>query len=250
MQFGKLLCGEPIDDMREMKQIMDNLRSKLDILCDKILVHNWNTNENAAEVLFYGRNILETSLTALLGRTDPFRLITVYKIQSSDNYNIGKKMQSAVEFTGDIIASEKAKNLWDFTKKKEAFDRALLGNYLGEIIWKPGVNALTDYIENKNITSEWITEVLSIDERANFERWKSESSRLFSSFSKGVHSESLVDMGIVFDSITIKDLVKDLYKLCATLGLISHFIGYLVPNLSVDEALELFCETEETINEL
>ena len=58
MQFGKLLCGEPIDDMREMKQIMDNLRSKLDILCDKILVHNWNTNENAAEVLFYGRNIL------------------------------------------------------------------------------------------------------------------------------------------------------------------------------------------------
>lgn len=250
LEFGKLLCGKPQDNMFEFSEIINNLIQKIDYLSNKILTYNWIEDEANIDISFYARNMLETALTALLGRTDPFRVITVYKVQSTSDYDLGKKSESAVQWSGDIIAGTKGDDLWNVKRKKDSFDRALLSNHQGEIIWKPGFAALSDYVQDKGISSVWLDDILSDNENSNFEKCKSESARLFSSFSKGVHSESLVDISVIFDIITLKNLIKDLFKLCATLGLISHFIGYLVPNLSIDEAVHIFCEMEEKVNEL
>ena len=102
-------------------------------MTELIIKYN-GTPENASiEIPFWGRNVLESSLTCLLGRLDPFRLITVFKVQSDPSYDLGKKAQSAVEWSGDILARNRERNLWSFDNKKESFDRALLGNYVGEI---------------------------------------------------------------------------------------------------------------------
>lgn len=74
---------------------------------------------------------MESSLTCLLGRLDPFRLITVFKVQSDVSYDLGKKAPSAVEWSSDILARNRDRDLWSFENKKEDFDRALLGNTEG-----------------------------------------------------------------------------------------------------------------------
>lgn len=236
--------------MHQINEIMNTLRAKINLFSEKILEFDWSSSETPLEITFYARNILESALTALVGRLDPFRLITIYKIQSSENYNIGKKMNSALQWNGDIVADSAQSASWNPDFKVEKFDRAILGNYCGEIIWKQAFISLYDYLYDKDISSSWIQEILDVDETSNFERCKSDARKLFSSFSKGVHSEDLVNNAPILDMVTVKGLVRDLFKLCSTLGLISHFIGYLVPNIHVDEAMQIFQEMEGRMNGL
>ncbi|MBR3771557.1 MAG: hypothetical protein IKL07_04755 [Clostridium sp.] len=250
MDLGELMCGGSNAKMYEINDIMDTLRIKINKFTEKILNFDWCSSETPLEITFYARNILESALTALVGRFDPFRLITIYKVQSSENYNIGKKMLSALQWSGDIIADSNQNAVWNPDFKVEKYDRAILGNYCGEIIWKPAFISLFDYLDDREISSTWIQEILDVDETSNFERCKSDARKLFSSFSKGVHSEDLVNNAPIFDIVTVKGLVRDLFRLCSTLGLISHFIGYLVPNIQVEQAMQIFQEMEERMNEL
>ncbi|KNZ40471.1 hypothetical protein [Acetobacterium bakii] len=246
--FDILICGEPTSDMYVFEDVLTNLSSKIAKLTKLTIEYDWNSNRANIEIPFYGRNVLESTLTALLGRTDPFRLITVYKTQADASYDLGKKAQLAVEWTGDIIAKKMATDLWSCEKKKDSYDRALLGNHMGELVWKPAFRELSDFLEVKEYESDWLNEVLSEDENSNFEKSKSIAVRLFSSFSKGVHSECLVDINTMLDTVTLKSLIKDMYKLCATLGLLSHFIGYIMPIVERDRALTMFLDVEEMIN--
>ena len=247
--FNVLICGEPTEDMHELKIIMDNLSQKISKMTELIVNYN-GTPENAGmEIPFWGRNVLESSLTCLLGRLDPFRLITVYKVQLDSSYDLGKKAQSAVEWSGDILAKNRDRNLWSFENKKN-FDRALLGNYVGEIIWKPGFHALSNYIGNRNIDSGWLNEILMESEEGNFEKGKSLAGRMFSSFSKGVHSECLVDVHTILDLVTLQGLVEGTFKLCATLGLVSHFVGFLAPVIERERALNIFLDGERMIEDV
>lgn len=246
--FEVLICGETTSNMFEYGEIITNLSNKIAKITELIISYEWNSGNASIDIPCYGRNILESSLTALLGRVDPYRLIIVYKVQSDASYDIGKRAQSAVEWTGDILAKEPPRNnMWQFDKKKENFDRALLGNYIGEVIWKPAFGALTDYVAEQEYDSVWLSEIISENENSNFERAKSTAARLFSSFSKGVHSESLVDINIVLDDITLRSLVKDLYKLCATLALVSHFVDFLSTKIEKERALSIFFEVERMI---
>ncbi len=245
--FDILICGEPTSDMYEFKTVMNNLAKKIGKMTELIISFNGNSDNASIEIPFYGRNVLESSLTSLLGRLDPFRLITVFKVQSDASYDLGKKAQSAVEWSSDIIAKNRDRNLWSFENKKESFDRALLGNYMGEIVWKPAFSALSDYVGDRTFNSDWLNEILSENEDANFEKSKSLAVRMFSSFSKGVHSECLVDVHSMLDTVTLKSLIVDTYKLCATLGLISHFVGFMTPTIDKERALVIFFDVEEMI---
>lgn len=246
--FEILICGETTSNMFDYGEIITNLSNKISKVTELIVSYEWSNGKANIDIPFYGRNILESSLTAILGRIDPYRLIVVYKVQSDPSYDLGKRAQSAVEWTGDILAKEPPRNnLWQFDKKKESFDRALLGNYIGEIIWKPAFRALVDYLEDKEYDSVWLTEIISENENSNFERAKSTATRLFSSFSKGVHSECLIDINTVLDDITLKSLIKDVYKLCATLALASHFVDFLATKIEKERALGIFLEVEEMI---
>ena len=245
--FDILICGEPTSDMYEFKTVMNNLAKKIGKMTELSIGFEPNSDNASIEIPFYGRNVLESSLTSLLGRLDPFRLITVFKVQSDASYDLGKKAQSAVEWSSDIISKNRDRNLWSFENKKESFDRALLGNYMGEIVWKPGFSALSDYVGDRTINSDWLNEILSENEDVNFEKSKSLAVRMFSSFSKGVHSESLVDVHSMLDTVTLKSLIVDTYKLCATLGLISHFVGFMTPTIDRERALAIFFNVEEMI---
>ncbi|MDE7416954.1 MAG: hypothetical protein K2N44_11790, partial [Lachnospiraceae bacterium] len=107
-----------------------------------------------------------------------------------------------------------------------------------------------DYIENRNINSEWVNEILTENEEANFEKGKSMAGKMFSSFSKGVHSECLVDVHSILDLVTLRSMVVDTYKLCATLGLVSHFVGFMTPVIEKEKALNIFLSVEEMVSDV
>ncbi len=118
---------------------------------------------------------------------------------------------------------------------------------MGEIIWKPAFRALSEYAAGLEYDSIWLMDVVSESENSNFEKAKSIAAKLFSSFSKGVHSEYLVNIEAVLDVDTLKSLLKDMYKLCATLALASHFIDFLATKIDRDRALTIFFGIEEMI---
>lgn len=248
--YEVLVCGENQVESNEFdfNEIINNLSKKLTKLTEMIITYDWDNGKANIDIPFYGRNVLESSLTVLLGRIDPFRLILVYKVQSDSSYELGKRAQSAVEWTGDIIAKEQIRNnMWSCEKKKDNFDRALLGDYVGEIIWKPAFRLLNDYIVRMGYDSNWLMEILAVNEDSNFERAKYTAQRLFSSFSKGVHSECLIDIATVLDNVTLKSLIKDMYKLCATLALASHFVDFSTTRIDKNRALSIFLNVEEMI---
>lgn len=245
--FDILICGISTENMYDFGQVINNLSDKIRRIAELIVDYNWESAHVNIDIPSYGRNVLEASLTAILGRMDPFRLITVYKVQSDASYDLGKRAQTAIEWSGDIIAKSAPTNMWSFEKKKDAFDRALLGNYIGDIVWKPAFRALNDYLGEISVNSDWLAEILSLNEESNFEKAKSTAGRLFSSFSKGVHSECLIDINTILDVVTLKSLVKDMFKLCATLGLVSHFVDFLATTIEKERALQIFKEVEEMI---
>lgn len=248
-EFEILICGDATGNLFDYGVIIRNLMKKIKKLTELIVEYNWRNGKANVDIPFYCRNILESSLTAILGRIDPFRLITVYKVQSDESYDLGKRAQIAIEWTGDIVAKTSAdQRLWHFDKRKESFDRALLGNYIGDIIWKPAFRKLSDYIADNECRSDWLEEIATYDEYHNFERLKADAMRLFSSFSKGVHSECLIDINLMLDDLTLKILIKDLYKLCATLALTSHFVDFLATKIEIERAIAIFLTVEEMIN--
>lgn len=224
---------------------------KLQRITTLIVSYNWEIGEANIDIPSYCRNLLESSLTVLLGRIDPFRLITVYKVQSDISYDLGKRSQIAIEWSGDIIStSSTSQSLWHFNKKKESFDRALLSDHMRDIIWYPAFRSLNDYIADNSFQSIWLNEITTYDEYHNFERLKTDAMRLFSSFSKGVHSECLIDINLMLDNLTLKTLIKDVYKLCSTLGLASHFVDFLTPKIDLQQALSIYLKLEEMIEDV
>ena len=246
-EFNILICGLPTENMYDFGKVINNLSEKIKRIANLIVNYNWDNPQVNIDTRSYGRNILESSLTAILGRIDPFRLITIYKVQSDNSYDLGKRAQTAIEWSGDIIAKSAPTNIWNFEKKKESFDRALLGNHIGDIIWKPAFGALNNYLSTIQMDSDWLAEILSLSEDANFEKAKSSAMRLFSSFSKGVHSECLIDVNTILDVVTLKNLVKDTFKLCTTLSLVSHFVDFLGTTIDKERALRIFIDVEEMI---
>lgn len=245
--FTKLICGDDFDEFGDYGKIVKNLSKKLNIYINFIRQYEWDSNQAYNDIPFYGRNILETTMTVLLGKIDPFRVITIYKVQSDSDYNLGKKSNSAIEWYGDIIGSSNNGKLWDCSKKKDYYERSVLGNHIWDSIWKPALMNLLDYVSEQNIDSEWLELIKTEDEVNSYSRLKADALRLFSLFSKGIHSECLIEIEIMLDKITLKSSIKDVVRLCSTLGLLSNFMGYLLPNVSKADAIQLYINVEEEI---
>ncbi len=194
---------------------------------DKLLSCRLDSKDACMFVPFFSRNILETSATALLARIDPFRVIVTYKVQNDASYTIDKPSNAAINWRKDIYSEQKPPNkLWDFENKIGDYDRALLSKHQGELVWKPAFLCLNDYLESNPISSTWISELFVHNEREAFEQLRSQAQHLFSSFSKGVHSETLTDVSHVYDMPTLCALSQDLLRWCSVMGLLSQFAPY------------------------
>lgn len=249
--LSNLVCGNlnsQYSYSKELVEVESALHKKITFFCSKLLSCNFSTYESRMFAPFYARNILEATATALLARIDPFRAIITYKVQNDSSYTVEAPSKVAISWSGDILAESHPKqNLWDFENKLSDFSRSLFSKYQGEIIWKPSFLEAADYIDLHALQSLWISEMLNNDEKQFFEQTRQRAKSLFSSFSKGVHSESLVNTTLIYDEVTLRTFSLDLLKCCCMLGLLSHFSPYILLPYKHRTAFIQFNHAEEVI---
>ena len=95
----------------------------------------------------------------------------------------------------------------------------------------------TDYLTDASLENYR----MRIESPENFIKYlRSECSSLYSSLSKGVHSELVMDSAIIYDKSTVIDLIYRTFKMCSTLGMVSHYIDLSICTLDKNTAFEYY----------
>lgn len=249
--LSELLIGDEIEEINsDIAIIRKNLKNTVDNFCGELLGLDLKDSKQRLLAPFYARTILEASMTILLLRIDPFRILSIYKVQSSVNYDVTKKSNIALLWTGDVIASSKPKSdIWNPENKILESDRALLGKHWGELLWIPNLIKLQDYVVEKNVESNWLNIFLNEEALAYFERIKTDSMKSFSFFSKGIHFEFLIDIESTYDNITMQKELYSVFQKVALLALVSHFDSSVNHILPKEEATNKYLKIEEEIEQ-
>lgn len=247
--LSKLLIGDEIEEENsDIAIIRKNLKNTVNNFCEELLELELEDSKQRLLAPFYARTILEASMTILLLRIDPFRILSIYKVQSSANYDVTKKSNVALLWTGDVIASSKPKrDIWNPENKILESDRALLGKHWGELLWIPNLIKLQDYIVENNLESNWLNDFLNEEVPAYFERIKTESMKAFSFFSKGIHFEFLIDIESTYDMLTMQKELYSMFRKVALLALVSHFDASVNHILKKEDATNKYLKIEEEI---
>jgi hypothetical protein len=249
--LASLVCGDYTmsESLKDLYQVLYHNISNME---NRLWDLAGDTNSNVTVLgPYYARNLLETSCTALLGRIDPFRILFIQKVQSLEGFGLGSRSNGAICWFGDIFeqglsATQREPNkMWspqlDFSK----VGRGLLGDYYGQIFWNPSFKKL---IDNSQYQEEACLEyyrlnIRQIDSFIIYIRQKASS--LYSSLSKGIHSELVVKPEIIYDRTTVLELVSDVIGLCSILGIVSHNIDSSICRLPCDNAFEHFRQLME-----
>lgn len=247
--LAKIVCGE-VDGNSVYFEIIMRMRKNISQYAEKLFELNISDPDQRMIVSFYARGILEAVGTTLLARLDPFRVLLVYQVQSSANYDITKRSNTALQWTGDILPNNRAKaDMWSPDHKITDYDRALFSDYNGELFWKPGFLKVNDYIQENTLGGDWIERLKSVDENNFFERNKNEAGQLFSAFSKGIHYEFLINAEHVYDEATVSNNINKLVRICGEMGLVSHFIDGMKLGMDQAEVFQTFSELEGLIEQ-
>ncbi len=165
----------------------------------------------------FREDTLELSMTALLGRLDPFRILVVKGKQMQPGYELNKPHVSAIRWRGDII-DEAVADLWtDKTLKSPS--RAMLGPYQVKLVLVESAQRILEEV-NKQETSAWHTKLVQTDANGLVERIRTQINSLYSSLSKGIHHELLVPIGSMLDRNTMLSFLDDVLFVISTLGLV------------------------------
>jgi hypothetical protein len=201
---------------------------------------------------YYARNLLETFCTALIGRIDPFRLLYVQKVQSLDGFGLSSRSNGAISWFGDIfeqgLTEEKKRKMWNSQIEFSKVGRGLFGDYYGEIFWNPAFKKLIDdpQYQDETCLEYYRLHIRQPESFTNFVRQKASS--LYSSLSKGIHSELVVKPEIIYDKTTVLELISDVIELCSIIGIVSHNIESSICRLPSDGAFEYYKQLMEWRN--
>lgn len=193
---------------------------------------------------FLARKFLELSLTSILARLDPLRVIAARKHQLDDSYKEGQKNPSSISWTGDIFPQNPdTNNVWNTTTLAKGVQRSLFGGHYSEIAILPGLQYLID--NNNYEDSAWLREFAKSE---NPFKWLTEQLRnLYSILSKGVHFEYLLDDRVDFDTTSIKQHMQDCYMLVLVLATATHVSPLFLRSIRIEDALLSFKSIEKKI---
>lgn len=245
-----LICGLPVANEpyidNDYSGLVERLRSDLAELHPQIQAAvGTNTALPASAVFpFLARKFLELSLTSLLARIDPLRVIAARKNQRDSSFETGRQNASSITWTGDIFPKNPPPkgNAWQSQSLEKGVERSALGWHFGEVAITPGLQWLSD-LDNTN--SKWLRELSSQDKP--FEWIKGRLAQLYSTLSKGVHAEYLLDDRTAFDHASIQQHMQDCYRLVLLLATATHISPLFSRSLPHRKALIALQELESQI---
>lgn len=237
-----LACGE-YSQRHSIKRIFDNLSRTITNIENNI--HSLpSLDDNVVSILgpYYGRSLLETICIVFIGRIDPFKLMVLENIQK--NYTVedlNTRSSTSINWAGDVFEDFKQKrptkdSMWNPTTKYESVSRALFDIYYETLFWIPAYTKLLDTTESRalnyyksNIPPD--TFMLFIRQRI---------SGLYSTLSKGVHNELIIDSQIFYDRGTVIERLKEVLDICSILALTCHNIDCVSGHHELPIAVEFF----------
>ena len=191
---------------------------------------------------YLGRSLLELSVTAILGRLDPFKILLMKGKQERADYELGKPHSSAIRWQGDVV--DKAVNdIWEDKSLKDP-TRAILGAYQVELVMINSAQKIFDEGDMQSI-GEWYTDLTQTDAKGLIEKMKSKINTLYSSMSKGIHHELLVPQESILDRDTVLNLLNDTFFVVATLGLLVSRIPHAYQKCPKEESFMYYKKSKE-----
>lgn len=247
-----LCCGELPSDGRfkDIQQVLGGVIERYGHKALALIQPGASGDDLSMIGSYVARKLLEASCSAILARIDPVRFLVLYEYQlrAGGDYKLHERHPSSVSWFGDVIPEKSSNTPWANEATPDKFVRALLGGHLAETVWP---KAIFECLKDDAITTEsvWIEEVRELQERKRIEsekvkpqttgqppsdageisaRWKIESGvlavlrgraqDLFSSLSKGVHLEFVVDERAILDAATMIEQIKKTARLITQMG--------------------------------
>jgi hypothetical protein len=245
--FSRLVCGFQSEKSNVHAAIYTNIASLLEFYFEKSIYYykNTGTEEKTFFAPFCARALLEISLTAILGRIDPFRLLIVSSMQGNPNFELGQKNNTAIQWSQDIMCDnhctieKNESKLWDQSTTLSKISRSLFSPYIDSLLWEPAFNKFIDTFDKiQNI--DVVTNIKQIETKKFIPTMKGKASRLYPSLSKGVHVEFVLPIATILDNQTIDENIVDCIEILTSLAIVSHFIDQahycldadtIIPNL-------------------
>jgi hypothetical protein len=245
-----LICGTPVLSSSYVDidhiGLIDRLRCDLAELHPQIQIAVSNKSELPSSAIFpfLARKFLELSLTAVLARIDPIRVIAARKNQKDTSFEVGRQNPSSVAWTDDIFPSTKTppNSNWASQTLKNGIERSILGWHFGEVAISPGLRWLCD---TDSSSSTWIRLLSSQDDPISWVKGK--LGQLYSTLSKGVHAEYLLDDRSAFDYESVLQHTHDVYMLVTLLAASTHISPLFSRSLSTSSALKTLANIEQQI---
>lgn len=235
-----LLCGRPVVQ-GSAKRALENIGKTIQAFATRSLAFLKGPATDDVYRLgpFCARVLLENSCTALVGRLDPFRLLYLNEFQSKNEYDVGRRVKTAFQWTGDVFSSEKPNTqLWNAEYDHSKISRSLFSPYTEEICWKPAIEGMLDFIASKD-ANEALAPLIAYDPKDFLSELRGRSMQVYSTLSKGVHWE-IFSSDILLDEPTVKQNIGEVFSIITQLGLVSHFIPTAHASISSEEALTAY----------
>lgn len=251
-QLADFICGVQVDANERARNIdcsgvVGRLRADLSDLHQQMQIALSQNNglPTSAIFPFLARKFLEISLTAILARVDPLRLIAARKNQTGATYEMGKRNLGSISWVGDIFPKESMSGdtLWCDKSLKSGPERSLLGWHMSEVGFKDGLNWLSDQDSSK---SKWIRELSQKDDKLG---WITKNiATLYSQLSKGVHAEFLIDERANFSQAAIETYLQDCYMFVCLLAAATHYSSLFARPIDNTNILKILMKIESEIS--
>lgn len=213
----RLIMGD-YDKNCELGELLEHLEEKLRRVLARLEALSPSSSDYRDLAPFLGRSILELSLSAILGRLDPFRLLVLREVQRN-GADPGERIWSAIQWSGDIIAEEKPSELWNQRNPIAKFSRALLGAHYECVFWRPALEHARDVAADPR-GKEWGNYLRNTPDAAFIPRLKQILHPAFSAFSKHVHHEHLLAVNDA-DAVTLQTFLLESRRSLALLGFVA-----------------------------
>lgn len=198
---------------------------------------------------YVGRSVLESGLTAIRLRFDPFRSGALYQLARHPKYDPNEVLRSRFQWMGDIFPEDPPPaDLWNPEQKAQAISRALFSAHLIDLAWMPAAEALIDFVSQYD-EPIGLGFFQTEPPKTALSRYLGEIRQLYSFLSKGVHGEFFLSPSSPLDPTTCREKLYVVVELTAQLGLASHFAYGYASGIDAAPALRLYRMVQRMIND-
>jgi hypothetical protein len=240
-EFPLLISGHASDGHSDLDSALAHMRETLERLQQELPTpFGPRTSIHTLFGPYLARSILEVTCTALIARSDPFRILTLRQVQSQSAYEPGVRSASSIHWTGDILAEKNVTDPWSVAKRPDQMTRALLGDYQEIVLWKPAFTIFLDAVNERTTRGAWTRDLQQLAPE-RFVGWaRQQAAVAYSQSSKGIHHEFVVKTTSYYDDATLRNLVENVMMVASTLAVVFNFSSHPVLPLEKQRALDIF----------